>query len=359
MGTRPTVIVGHPIDTPLNPLAACFSAADSMEQAIDMESHEPTSRLDSPEANPTTPTEAAQAEWSAAQRGTTDQVTGTETPPTEETVSEETLSEETVAASQPYVGQWNQLVSTTNWEKGRIVHEWREALVDSESPATEYSDEAWARLVGGVTGQHVGRLRRVFARFGETHDRFESLYWSHFQAALDWDDAELWLEGAVQSKWSVSQMRRTRWEANDAPADLKPRDEDIISTELDEDFEPAKNSDPDSLSVTSQYDQINAPPTPEGPDFGDEDSTFQADGTYADDDHDSLEVTAEAPTSRPFAEIGRLPDDVADAFEAFKLSIIRHKNAGWKDLTQAEMLGVLDSLKELAMAPGVESSAPF
>ena len=270
------------------------------------------------------------------------------------------LSEEALAASGPFVGRWNQLVSTTNWEKGRIVHGWREALQDSAAPPTEFSDEAWARLVGGVTGQHVGRLRRVFARFGDSYSRFEGLFWSHFQAALDWDDAELWLEGAVQSKWSVSQMRRTRWEAHDAPADLKPRDEDIIATELDEDFEPARHSEPGSKSADSHYDQVNQRPTPEGPDFGDEDSNFRGDGHYAAGD-DTLQVPLDesGPAIRPFADIGQLPDDVADAFESFKLSIIRHKNAGWKDISCDEMQGVLDSLKELALTPGVVSEAPF
>ena len=31
-------------------------------------------------------------------------------------------------ATQPFVGRWNRLVSTTNWEKGRIILQWREAL---------------------------------------------------------------------------------------------------------------------------------------------------------------------------------------------------------------------------------------
>ena len=33
-----------------------------------------------------------------------------------------------LAAATEYVGRWNRLVSTTNWEKGRIICEWREAL---------------------------------------------------------------------------------------------------------------------------------------------------------------------------------------------------------------------------------------
>ncbi|MEX1224799.1 MAG: hypothetical protein WEA31_09650, partial [Pirellulales bacterium] len=113
-------------------------------------------------------------------------------------------------ASQSYIGQWNQLVSSTNWEKGRIIHQWRTALQADGAPAAEYTDNAWSERVGNVTGQHVGRLRRVYERFGTQRDDFRSLYWSHFQAALDWEDAEMYLEGAAQNGWSVSQMRRTR-----------------------------------------------------------------------------------------------------------------------------------------------------
>ena len=82
-----------------------------------------------------------------------------------------------------YVGQWNRLVSTTNWEKGRIICQWREALLAAGAPVTDYSDEAWAQLVGGVTSQHVGRLRRVSQRFGGDFDQYPGLYWSFSENA--------------------------------------------------------------------------------------------------------------------------------------------------------------------------------
>ena len=110
-------------------------------------------------------------------------------------------------ACSEYLGRWNRLVSTTNWEKGRIVAEWREALIEAAAPAAAYSDEAWSRRVGSVTPQHTGRLRRVYQRFASTREAYPGLYWSHFQAAVDWDDAEMWLEGAVQNRWSIAQMQ--------------------------------------------------------------------------------------------------------------------------------------------------------
>ena len=61
------------------------------------------------------------------------------------------LNNATVGAedtSQTFIGQWNRLISTTNWEKGRIVHEWRGALMESGAGATDHSDEAWSQMVG-------------------------------------------------------------------------------------------------------------------------------------------------------------------------------------------------------------------
>ena len=258
--------------------------------------------------------------------------------------------------SAPYVGQWNHLVSTTNWEKGRIIGQWREALSEADAPPVEFSDEAWSRRVGGVTGQHVGRLRRVYARFGELQAKFERLFWSHFQAALDWEDAEMWLEGAVQNTWSVSQMRRQRWEVLGAPADLKPRDEDIVVGELDEDFEPALNEDPSSA--------------PRGEDFeaGAEASARAAEQQDSDgedgDSEDGDSVDESTPVAhrldeehdgvvRPFEDLAELPSDIAEAFEAFKLAILRHKTEGWKQISCDDVLATLDALKELAAAPAV------
>ena len=165
----------------------------------------------------------------------------------QETVStgelETVAAENWEAASVPFVGRWNQLISTTNWEKGRIIFQWRIALRDSGSPATEYSDDSWSRRVGGVTGQHVGRLRRTYERFGATCSDYAGLHWSHFHAAIDWDDAEMWLEGAVQSRWSVSQMRKQRWETTGGLETETPRDEDIVTSEMDEDFQEADPHD--------------------------------------------------------------------------------------------------------------------
>jgi hypothetical protein len=257
-------------------------------------------------------------------------------------------------ASLVYLGQWNRLVSTTNWEKGRIIHEWRQALVAAKAPAADYSDDAWSQRVGNVTGQHVGRLRRVYERFGGVYQDYSGLYWSHFQAAIDWNDAEMWLEGAIQNRWSVAEMRRERWQAFGGTEEQRPRDEDVISSELDEDAEPAENH---RLSLVGadgdaspRFDGDASGPRHDGPDFGDEsgDHAGQIGGSrfiQASDDKST------APPFAPFADLPPLPDDLAEAFESFKLAILRHKTGGWNDVSCGDVMRSLDSLKALALAP--------
>jgi hypothetical protein len=263
-------------------------------------------------------------------------------------------------ASSPFVGRWNKLVTTTNWEKGRIIHDWREAMIASGAPVTDYSDEAWARRVTGVTGQHVGRLRRVYQKFGDVYEQYDGLYWSHFQAALDWDDPEEWLAQAQSRSWSVAQMRSARWESLGVPPEQRRAEEDVVEAELDEDFEPALKEKPEGLTPTLDHARSGAEdegPRMEGPDFGEEDDdAYDPAAQGFGDDADQPESSA--PPVRPFAGIGELPDDVVEAFEAYKLAILRHKRENWSEISREEMLATLDSLKELALAPAAEP-APF
>jgi hypothetical protein len=244
--------------------------------------------------------------------------------------------------SQQFLGQWKRLVSTTNWEKGRIIRQWREALRAADAPASEYSDEAWSRRVGNVTPQHVGRLRRVEERFGAVRDDYPGLFWSHFQAALDWDDAELWLEGAVQSGWSISEMRYKRWETQGAVAEQEPADDgqDVPWDDDSEGADAAAEVTTGTLGVVSDVEL-----------GGDDDERADA---PADDTSVAFEVAqprAAAEAVAPFAGLPPLPADVNDAFEAYKLCILRHKLAGWREISRDELVFSLEALVQLALAP--------
>jgi hypothetical protein len=247
------------------------------------------------------------------------------------------------------VTEWHKLISQTNWEKGRIILEWRQSLVAAELPETAYSDDAWAMRVRGVssnstlTAQHVGRLRRVFERFGETRDKFAGLYWSHFQAALGWEDAEMWLEGAVQNSWSVMQMKSQRWEAVGAPADLKPRESDIMVTELDEDANPRNDSDF----------------VPGSGNAGAADTADRTKIKSKKNDADTItsEVISETNNEPPIGEVlqnmkslDELPTDLQEAFEQLKVAILNHKVTNFKEVDPQRIIHFLNTMKQVVLS---------
>lgn len=257
------------------------------------------------------------------------------------------ISPETEQQSIPYIGEWNELISTSNWKKGEIIFSWRKSLQEKSARSKEYSDEAWAQLVGGVTPQHTGRLRRTFERFGSVAAEYGSLYWSHFYAALDWDDAEMWLEGAVQNKWSVSRMRKQRWEVLGSLPDQQPRENEVVATEIIEENHslelPENQRRNDRNLVTG--------PVYEGPDFGDQDFS-ESDGSASNlSGSDARRDSSgnEGQNSEPlFESFKNLPEDVLEGVNAFKLLIIRHRTEEWQEISQQDMISLLEALKKMA-----------
>ena len=264
--------------------------------------------------------------------------------------------------SEPLVGKWNVLVSQTNWEKGALILRWRNELMTTGSPNTVYSDEAWAKRVGNVTAQHVGRLRRVAERFGCKNQNFTGLYWSHFYTALEWDDAELWLEGAVQNGWSVTQMRVLRWETFGASDEHKPREEDILVSEIDDDIY-SQQSALGHLSpnrIEGRNVEIGAVDTIEGFDVSigmipesvtespkkkelpkkDKAKRLESDGN----------VPREGELLMSLKGISQFPADLAEALEFLKVAILNHKLAGWKTVSPEQVCQSLDTLKMLTTA---------
>jgi hypothetical protein len=270
------------------------------------------------------------------------------------------------ATSAPFVGAWQTLVSRTNWEKGEIILAWREALVAADAPVHEYSDEAWATLVEhSVTGQHVGRLRRVYQQFGAVQNDYANLSWTHFQVAMDWSDAEMWLEGAVQEKWSVSSMCENRWEATGAAASDKPQESDIIYAELDEDavtpFQPVSEQKsstyaPGDNTIRGSYDQASGTQSFEGPDFGDR--SYQR-SSGANTPSDSLDgaprVVADdesAVTLQPFKDLADLPDDLQNPLDNLKVAILQHKANHWESVNEETVVGHLNGLIQMIQSNG-------
>ena len=254
--------------------------------------------------------------------------------------------------SEPIVGKWNVLVSQTNWEKGMLILHWRNELIAAGLPNTVYSDESWARRVGNVTAQHVGRLRRVAERFGEINKHFSDLYWSHFYAALEWDDAELYLEGAVQNDWSVAQMRMQRWEALGGTTEQKPLDEDVFVVELDEgaysrvppDRIEGRNVEIGVVDAIEGFDATSmAPPVSVA-----EPPKKKKEKTKHTESENSVPATGKILMS--LKKVADFPADFAEPLELLKVAILNHKLAGWKSISAEQVRQSLEDMKMLAIA---------
>ena len=50
-----------------------------------------------------------------------------------------------------------------------------------------------------------------------------------------------------------------------------------------------------------------------------------------------------------FKTISEMPDDMAEAFDALKLSILRQKLDGWRDISRGDTMFTLGILVELVM----------
>lgn len=250
--------------------------------------------------------------------------------------------------SQPFIGQWNRVISRTNWEKGAIVCQWRAQLLADGFGPRQASDEVWSRLAAGVSPQHVGRLRRTSERFGGTYDSYRGLYWSHFYAALDWPDAEMWLEGAVQNEWSVAEMREQRWEVLGLPESQRPQPDPIDVDPIEEEAEPVRGR---QQTERASEPGFQSEPLAEGPDFGDSNPLVPGERAGASGDWIGDESTEAQPAVRLFEPFRNLPDDLDEATRLFKLAIVRHKAAAWREIPLDQVIGLLDALKRLAEYP--------
>ncbi len=241
---------------------------------------------------------------------------------------------QSLPVSEPFLKKWNQLVSTTNWEKGKIICQWRHTLKQDGFAPRHYSDESWSRQIGNVTPQHTGRLRKVSARFGMVWQDYPGLYWSHFFASLDWDDAELWLEGAIQNCWSISQMRIARSEARDTANSSDAQVEDILLKDMNEEIVLGVSPANQSMKIDSE----NQPAPREPKTVDDITSTLSNHST-------TTQGSSSHITENPGGEKENWPPDLHKAFCHLESIILKHKESSWDRVTRSSILLKIDQLK--------------
>ncbi len=94
-------------------------------------------------------------------------------------------------------------VSHCNWEVGQCAAVWTKRF------ARGRTDADFAMLVG-LTGDQVYQRRRVWETFGDVSANYTALKWSHFYAALTWDDAAECLQWANDIGSTVAEMKAWR-----------------------------------------------------------------------------------------------------------------------------------------------------
>jgi hypothetical protein len=143
-------------------------------------------------------------------------------------------------------------------------------------------------------------------------------------------------------------MRNQRWEALGGSPELKPRDADIVNAELDEDVSAA-NDAALPATISESVGEVRG-----ADDFADDEAErepFDGGQPGASDSVDPLADALTAPPQRPFEALPPLPSDLNEAFESMKLAILNHKVSAWRDISRDGVLAVLESLRQLALAP--------
>lgn len=109
-----------------------------------------------------------------------------------------------------------QALSRCNWEIGECAARW------TEKYARGRTDADFGALIG-LSGDQVYQRRRVWETFADVHEEYPRLKWSHFYAALNWEDAAECLQWANELGATVAEMKA--WRRAQRGEDLGQRSE--------------------------------------------------------------------------------------------------------------------------------------
>jgi hypothetical protein len=116
------------------------------------------------------------------------------------TGSAEIVREETEAS---LIQRAQVAVSRCNWEVGECAAVWTKRF------ARGRTDADFATLVS-LSADQVYQRRRVWETFADVYQNYTTLKWSHFYAAITWDDAADCLQWADEVHAGVAEMKAWR-----------------------------------------------------------------------------------------------------------------------------------------------------
>jgi hypothetical protein len=108
-----------------------------------------------------------------------------------------------VESEEELVIRAQEAVSNCRWVVGECAAQWTQRY------ARGRTDGDFAVLIG-LSGDQVYQRRRVWESFCGSRGEFPSLRWSHFYAALNWDDGADCLRWAEETHSTVAEMRAWR-----------------------------------------------------------------------------------------------------------------------------------------------------
>lgn len=139
-------------------------------------------------------------------------------------------------AEQELISRAQSAISDCNWVVGECASEW------TQKYARGRTDADFAALVG-LTSDQAYQRRRVWETFGDVRGQYQTLKWSHFYVALNWDNAPECLQWADENGATVAEMKAWRrlqlGEDLTAPADDTDSLVSYVPTEPVEVREPA------------------------------------------------------------------------------------------------------------------------
>ena len=97
----------------------------------------------------------------------------------------------------------SEAISQCRWTVGECAFKWTRRYAKGRT------DADFGELIG-LSGDQVYQRRRVWESFSDVYHQFESLKWSHYYAALNWDDASECLQWAEESHSTVAEMKAWR-----------------------------------------------------------------------------------------------------------------------------------------------------
>lgn len=132
-----------------------------------------------------------------------------------ESGSAEAVREETEAA---LIARAQTAVSKCNWEVGECAALWTKRF------ARGRTDADFAALVS-LSPDQVYQRRRVWETFADVYQNYVTLKWSHFYAAINWDDAADCLQWADEVHAGVAEMKAWRRAQRGEDLDAPPLEE--------------------------------------------------------------------------------------------------------------------------------------